>query len=189
MQAVSPMLQGDCKGSVQAVMQPRRALVAKRKLWEIKVGRRGFLPTSGEEGRWAYMALSWDISLVQSVCQAVCCRWGRPLSTVSKFLWKGVSVVKGERDREKENSTESPEGQSASGSCDKAPTQQLDPAVDPSSNIYRLTLRGGISFTLPVSWSLFVSPYSFTSAVQTFLSLPTSISHTAASPLWSYFTS
>ena len=74
-----------------------------------------------------------------------------------------VSVVKGER----ENSGESPEGRSASSSCDKAPTQQLDPAVDPSSNIYPRTLRGGISFTLPVPSSLFVSLYSFSLSIQT----------------------
>lgn len=84
-----------------------------------------------------------------------------------KFLWKGVSVEKGEREREKENSWESPEGQSAFGSCNKARTQQLDPAVNSSFNIYPLTLRGGISFTLPVSLSMFVSLYSFTLSVQT----------------------
>lgn len=90
---------------------------------------------------------------------------------------------------EKENSSESLEGQSASGSCDKAPTQQLDPAVDPSSNIYPLTLRGRISFTLPVSLSLFVSLYSYSLVRPDFLSFSTSFSHTAVSPLWSSYTS
>lgn len=71
------------------------------------------------------------------------------------------------REREKENSPESPEGQSDSGSCDKAHTQQLDPAVNSFFNVCPLTLRGGTPFTLPVSLSMFVSLHSFTLSVQT----------------------
>lgn len=77
----------------------------------------------------------------------------------------------------------------ACGSCDTAPTQQLDPAVGPSSNISPLTLRGGFPLALPVSLSLFVSLYPYSLLHPDPLSLPSSLSHTAVSPMWSNYTS
>lgn len=56
---------------------------------------------------------------------------------------------------------------SASGSWEKALTQQLDPAVNSSFTIHPPTLKGGISFVLPVSLSMFVSLYPFTLSGQT----------------------
>lgn len=66
------MFLGDCKGSVMPPLQPCRALAVKQKLREIKAGWRGFLLTSGKEGRWAYMALSRDRNFISNVCLPYC---------------------------------------------------------------------------------------------------------------------
>lgn len=67
----------------------------------------------------------------------------------------------------KDGDTERPLRDSASGSSDKAPSQQLDPAVDPSSYIDPLTLRCHV-------FLLFFPRLDF-------LSLPTSLSPHAVS--------